>query len=80
MGYQSLAGGYPLAELYKLDTHFRHAVEILEAFRREFAMQVTADYIPQLFRCWNTGRPDGKTFDPAYVPNGLRRMQIYGAG
>jgi len=30
-----------------------------------------------LFRCWNTGRPDGKTADPAYVENGLRRMEIY---
>jgi len=30
-----------------------------------------------LFRCWNTGRPDGRTADPAYVENGRRRMEIY---
>ena len=77
MGYQSLAGGYPLAELYKLDTHFRHAIEVLDDFRKRFGIPDTGA-IPQLFRCWNTGRPDGQTFDPAYVPNGLRRMQIYG--
>ena len=31
----------------------------------------------ELFRCWNTGRPNGKTFDPNYVQNGLRRIEIY---
>ena len=79
MGYQSLAGGYPLAELYKLDTHFNHAIEVLEDFRKRFGIvPFDGDSWALLFRCWNTGRPDGKTFDPAYVPNGLQRMQIYG--
>ena len=31
----------------------------------------------ELFCCWNTGRPYGKTFDPNYVENGLRRLRIY---
>jgi len=36
---------------------------------------LTADFEP-LFRCWNSGNPKGKTFDPQYVPNGLSRMKI----
>jgi len=35
------------------------------------------DQFEELFRCWNTGRPYGKTYDPAYVETGLRRMTIY---
>jgi hypothetical protein len=31
------------------------------------------------FTWWNCGRINGKTFDPAYVPNGLERMRIYSA-
>ena len=85
MGYQSLAGGYPLAELYNLATHFRHAVELLDDFRKQFNMAppcfggTELGAIGAYFRCWNTGRPDGKTFDPNYVSSGLLRMQIYGA-
>jgi hypothetical protein len=30
-----------------------------------------------LFTCWNTGEPDGHTYDPHYVENGERRIQIY---
>jgi hypothetical protein len=82
MGYQSLARGYPLAELYNLATHFKHAVEILDDFNKQFRLDAdTANGQVQpetFFRCWNTGRPDGKTFDPNYVANGLLRMQIYG--
>jgi hypothetical protein len=80
MGYQSLARGYPLAELYNLATHFKRAIEILDDFRKQFDLvPVYGETYDVFFRCWNTGRPDGKTFDPNYVPNGLLRMQIYGA-
>jgi hypothetical protein len=30
-----------------------------------------------MFRCWNSGRPDGATADPHYVENGLARMKLY---
>lgn len=30
-----------------------------------------------MFTCWNTGEPDGHTYDPNYVANGQRRIQIY---
>jgi hypothetical protein len=85
MGYQALAGGYPLAELYNLRTHFLHAVRILEAFGKQFNLSIPevlrVDYstFAAFFRCWNTGRPDGQTFDPKYVDNGLARMAIYEA-
>jgi len=85
MGYQSLARGYALAELYNLATHFKHAIELLDDFGKRFNLRLSppaeshdeptyAGY----FRCWNTGEPNGKTFDPNYVANGLLRMQIYG--
>ena len=31
----------------------------------------------QLFRCWNTGGPRGKTYDPDYCKNGLARIVIW---
>ena len=31
----------------------------------------------QMFRVWNTGRPDGETYDPNYVSRGLARMRLY---
>src|ERR1700690_2893602 len=76
MGYQAIAGKYDLAELTSLNTHFHHTIEMLEGFRKSFHL-LTADPWDPFFRCWNTGRPDGKTFDPAYTANGLARIQIY---
>jgi hypothetical protein len=57
---------------YSLD----FAVELLLDFADEFQLSLGRDF-EQLFRCWNTGKPDGKTFDPIYVPNGLARMALY---
>lgn len=35
------------------------------------------EFYTKLFDCWNTGRPDGKTYDPDYAANGAVRMTIY---
>ena len=79
MGWQALKGGYPLSELSLPTKHFPHAVELLVSFSKEFTL--ISDGVQtswaNFFRCWNTGRPDGKTFDPNYATNGLYRMQIY---
>jgi len=91
MGFQSLAGGYPLSELAQPAKHFPHTVQMLEAFAKQFNLVVdvtTPDSgnvrgqtvnFEGLFRCWNSGRPDGKTFDPNYAAKGLARMVAYEA-
>lgn len=53
-----------------------HTITMLERFAKEFAIDERLEF-DKLFRCWNTGQPDGKTFDPAYVTNGLARMAIW---
>jgi len=45
--------------------------------RNQLDVRDTKD-LGELFDCWNTGRPDGVTFDPNYVTNGLARMELYG--
>lgn len=79
MGYEALAGGFPLSELTNLDWHFRHTVAMLDIFRRRWNLIQSAVQTnwSNFFRCWNTGRPDGQTADPQYVANGLARMAIY---
>ena len=84
VGYQAVAGGYELSELTSLNTHFKHVVEMLVAFEKQFRLfEVNLATLPEyaewepFFRCWNTGSPTGKTFDPMYAQNGLLRMAIY---
>lgn len=78
MGYEALAGGFPLGDLTDVDKHFPHTAEILDQFqgRWHLTIGIQAPWDP-FFRCWNTGRPDGQTFDPQYVANGLARMATY---
>lgn len=52
------------------------ALNLLASFAHRFQLDITKEF-EQLFRCWNTGQPDGKTFDPKYVVNGLTRMAIW---
>lgn len=82
MGYQVMT--LPLckvADLLNLTLHFEWTVRLLIRFQREF--HLSGDFTDETgdasayFRCWNTGRPDGQTFDPHYAENGLRRMRIY---
>ena len=56
--------------------HYRLANQLLAEFAEFHQLDLSREFA-ELFRCWNTGRPDGKTADPAYVENGLRRMEIY---
>ena len=82
MGYQSIAGGYPLSELTQARTHFKHTVEVLEGFRKSFPAILDLQGYPLggmagFFVCWNTGRPTGLTADPNYAAKGLQRMGIY---
>lgn len=79
MGYQALAGGYSIAELTDITKHFSRAVQIIEDFVARFHLAIAGGPVnyPGLFRCWNTGNPNGATFDPHYVQNGVMRMSLY---
>ncbi len=76
MGYQAIARKSAARDLLDPQFHFQMAVEILTDFSRRFHLRLSQDF-EALFRCWNTGHPDGKTFDPDYVTKGMRRMKLY---
>ncbi len=76
MGYQAIARKSAARNLLDPQFHFQMAVEILTDFARRFRLKLSQDF-EALFRCWNTGHPDGKTFDPDYVAKGIRRMKLY---
>lgn len=51
---------------------------MLQSFVRRFALDLsTPGGMADLFGCWNTGRPGGKTYDPQYRTKGLSRAAIY---
>jgi hypothetical protein len=58
--------------------HLRLALELLAEFAERYQLDARREFA-EMFRCWNTGQPYGQTFAPAYVPKGLRRMEIYRA-
>jgi hypothetical protein len=71
MGYHSIDDA-----LDTIPNDLEQTVKLLRDFAAEFHLNLANDF-EQLFRCWNSGKPDGKTFDPNYVPNGLERMGLY---
>ena len=54
------------------------AVALASYFAVRYELDLSKDF-EQLLRCWNCGTPDGTTFDPMYVPNGLARSAAYAA-
>ncbi len=81
MGYQCLDHSAPFQkpeELQQPLISLKATVWLLNQFAKGWHLDVAADF-EELLRCWNTGRPDGQTFDPAYVPNGLARKVAYEA-
>jgi hypothetical protein len=76
-GLTQIMGWHLLAKNKTSEGNFlEFTVELLRDFADEFRLNLSSDF-EQLFRCWNSGKPDGKTFDPNYVPNGLERMSLY---
>jgi hypothetical protein len=47
---------------------------VLAELAERFELNLARDFA-EMFRCWNTGQPYGATFDPAYVDQGLWRME-----
>jgi len=82
MGYHVLDPGLvpvPVtyaASLANPEIGMGYTVALLEQFARTWRLDERLNFA-ELLRCWNTGRPDGKTFDPSYVSNGLHRMALY---
>ncbi|HTV56335.1 MAG TPA: hypothetical protein VMI06_15640 [Terriglobia bacterium] len=78
MGYQTINRKETVQVLLDPLSHYELAVELLEEFSRRFHLNPSKD-AESMFRCWNTGRPDGKTSDPDYVPQGIQRLRLYSA-
>lgn len=75
MGYHMLGRPEPVEKLCDPAYHYALAARMIEDFAARFHLDPQHDF-EALFRCWNTGRPDGKTFDPSYAERGLRRIEI----
>lgn len=76
MGYHMVGQSGDVHKLLDPQFHFRMAVWLLAEFAMEYHLDAARDFA-EMFCCWNTGRPHGRTFDPDYVDNGMRRMQLY---
>jgi hypothetical protein len=78
MGWHVFDLGVTVAELKLPSGNLRAATKLLAKFSARFNLGVTQQRdLGELFDAWNTGRPDGATFDPNYVTNGLARMAAY---
>ena len=75
MGYHMAGRAGTVRDLLDAPFHFRLALQLLSEFAADYRLDPGHEF-SELFCCWNTGRPYGKTFDPHYVENGLRRMRI----
>jgi hypothetical protein len=80
MGYHIFEFGTSIEALKTPAGNLQVAVKLLAQFVERNQLDVRdAKELGELFDCWNTGRPDGVTFDPNYVTNGLARMELYGS-
>lgn len=76
MGYQVLTLNSSLADLLYAQTHLEISLRLLMQFAQRWKLNLATD-AEALFHCWNSGRPDGKTFDPNYAGKGKERMRLW---
>lgn len=76
MGYHLVGRKGTVRDLLEPRFHFRQALELLAQFAERYQLDLAREFA-EMFRCWNTGQPYGKTFDPGYIEKGLRRMHLY---
>lgn len=76
MGYHMVERHGEVRDLLEPAFHFRVALELLAEFAAAHQLDLTGEFA-EVFCCWNTGQPYGKTYDPMYVEHGLTRMAIY---
>jgi hypothetical protein len=77
MGYHAIEWRVDVADLVDPEKHYRFAAKLMAGFVEQYQLDPTKDF-DQMARCWNTGSPAGKTYDPAYVANLLARMEAWG--
>jgi hypothetical protein len=76
MGYEAIAYHTSILDLRSPVSSLARTALMLKDFARRFALDVAKDF-PELFACWNTGRPHAPTADPTYIPDGIARMGIW---
>ncbi len=76
MGYHMVGRQGTVRDLLEPRFHYGLAVRLLSEFAQEYQLDLMREF-EEMFRCWNTGGPYGKTSDPAYVEKGLERLQLY---
>ena len=78
MGFHVIGRHRPVHDLLDPRFHYRLANQLLAEFAECYQLDLCREFA-EMFRCWNAGRPDGRTADPAYVEKGLMRMELYRA-
>jgi hypothetical protein len=76
MGLHVLGRNRTVRDLLDPRFHYQFANQLLAEFAKSYQLDLSRDF-EKMFRCWNSGRPEGRTADPAYVEKGLRRMELY---
>lgn len=76
MGWHCLELEQPSTALSVAGGQLRATILLLAWFAERYQLNLGTED-EQLLRCWNTGHPDGVTYDPQYVANGLHRAEIY---
>jgi len=77
MGWHAVEMARPMPTPILMPTYYlQFTVELLAYFANRYKLDQSQNF-PELFRCWNAGKPEGPTFDPHYVSNGLTRMDLY---
>ena len=76
LGYHALRWRADISELNQPERHYTHTVRLLVENASDFGLDLTRDF-EEMATIWNTGKRNGKTHDPEYVPNLLRRMKLW---
>ncbi len=74
MGYHLFTLKCTIAELRDPERHLYYACDLLEITSKVFLKQ---NRFEPVFRIWNSGSPEGKTYDPSYVFNALAVKSAY---
>jgi hypothetical protein len=76
MGWHTVEFSKPPGVIADALGNLQFALVLLAYFANRYQLDARNDFV-ELFTCWNTGEPDGKTYDANYVPQGLARMRLY---
>ena len=72
MGYNSIAHGVDFLTLETPWVSMALTVRIILEDAKQYHLDPAKDF-GALLKCWNTGGPTGKTFDPLYVLKGMQK-------